>query len=211
MLDGYTPERGQTFNPVHDSMLQRRAENLHRARNRAVRLCFVYGYDPLAQTVDIVLMDDRRAHPIYTIPIAGAGGNGARVIRAWKGGPTELKPDIGLLVVPRLGGGRRFLDFVRRDTRNLYDHLEETAIFLGGIPAALGAGEVQTANAVAASPALHQIGPRDNGFVNPQGAGILIKENGDVVVRGTRVLLDPVAVNGGDVPPVSDTVFAGRT
>lgn len=218
VLDGYSAERGQTRNPVFEAQLQQRSENLQRARNPAVRLCMVYDYDPLNQTVDVVLMDDRRAQPIRGVPIAGTGGQGMRVIRAWKGLLETDKPDIGYLLFPRLGGGRRFLDYIRRDVRGLYAHIEETAIFGGGLPATLGAGERPQEN-YNASPALHQIGKKDNGLLKPSGAGVLIKDNDDLVLRGRRIYLmgleqteanmDPVALQGGVSPPASSIVFSG--
>lgn len=218
-LDGYSAERGQTPNPVHQALLQRRAEDLQYTRNRAVRLCLVYDYDPANQAVDVVLMDDRRSPPIRSVPIAGAGGQGIRYIRSWKGVLQTDKPDIGILVFPRLGGGRRFLDFIRRDTKNLYAHIEETAIFMGGIPAAISAGEVPLANLAVAAPLLHQIGKGDNGVVKPSGAGFVVKENDDLVLRGRRIYfmgldqteanMEAVALQGGDVPPASTRVFSG--
>lgn len=220
-LDGYSPERGQTRNRLNDRHLDQRADDLRRSKDPICRLVFVYDYDPVNQTVDVVPADDRGSQPIRGIPIGGSGGHGVRFIRAWQGTKQTNKPDIGVILYPRVGGGRRILDFIRRDTNALYERIERTAVFLGGFPAAIAAGETPVANVVATTPLLHQIGKGDNGIVKSSGAGFMVKESDDVVIRGKRVILlgmdqteadlDPVAVNGGDVPPVSDTVFAGRT
>lgn len=188
MLDGYTAERGETRNAAHESLLQKRAELLQAAKNRLCDLVYVYDYDHVNQTVDVVLANDRRAQPIRGIPIAGTGGHGVRNIRAWKGIVQDPDtPDIGVIVYPKLGGGRKFIDFVRRDAQFTYANVQQTAIFFGGIPAALTAGETRIANLVAGMPLLHQLGKTDNGMVAPSGAGFLVKENGDIVIRGNRV------------------------
>lgn len=218
-LEGYSAERGQSPHRLHEHQLERRVLDLWAARNPASDLVFVYDYDPAEQTVDVVLMNDRRSPPIRKIPIGGAGGNGLRYIRSWKGTLQTDKPDIGVVLYPRLGGGRRFLDFIRRDTNAVYLHIEKTAVFLGGFPAPRAAGEPAQAN-YSATPALHQIGKNDNGLLKPSGAGFLVKDNDDLVLRGKRILMlgldqteedaEPVAITGGDVPPISSRVYAGN-
>lgn len=218
MLREYSAERGQTGNSIDINQALRSGQFMQMAKNATCELVYVDSYDPMNQTVDVVLANDKRSQPIRAIPIAGTGGNGVRFIRSLKG-KESATPDIGIIIFARLGGGRKFIDFVRRDTKNLHAAIERTAIFFGGIPAAISAGEIRTGNLVATNPLLHQIGKEDNGIVKPSGAGFMVKENDDLVLRGrhiyflgldqTEANVNPVAITGGDVTPTTDLVSSG--
>lgn len=191
MLDGYRSNRGPTPNRLEDQLLQKRAERLEGARKRDIDLVYVYDYDHLQQTVAVVLANDRLALPIAGVPIAGAGGRGMRYIRPWKGlksGTTE--PDVGFIVYPRLGGGRALLDYVRRDLRYTYSHIQDTAIFIGGIPISL---EASIATLAAGTPAAHEIGPDTTALVDEAGAGIIVNRTAaglrQVILRGDQIYL----------------------
>lgn len=191
MLDGYRADRGATPNRLHDHLLDKRAEQLERARKRDVDLVYVYDYHPLDQTVDVVLANDRRSLPLTGVPIAGSGGRGLRYIRPWKGIKSgETKPDVGLIVYPRLGGGRSLIDYVRRDLRYTYNHIQDTAIFFGGIPTSL---ETAIPNLVAGTPAAHEIGPETTALVDEVGAGVILNVTPaglrQLVLRGDQIYL----------------------
>jgi hypothetical protein len=187
-LDGYSAYRGETPSALRSQQFEERAVGLRVAAKVDSDIVFVHGYDPIAQTVSVLLASDRGAKPLRDIPIAGAGGNGLRIIRAWKSVSETDKPDIGVLVYPRIGSLRKALDYIRRDANATFARIERTAIFFGGIPASASAGESPTANVVATAPALHQIGKGDNGIVSPRGAGILVKEDDTLVLRGRKIV-----------------------
>lgn len=212
-LHGYTPRRDATPHQLHERQLDLRAEELRAARKPECSLVFVYDYDPVKQTVDVVLAGDRRAPPLRGIPISGAGGHGLRHIHAWKGLTQTDKPDIGYILYPRVGGGRKILDFIRRDLNDSYARIERTAIFCGGLPAAISAGETPVANVVAANPAMHQIGKDDNGIVDTTGAGFLLKVTPDgkrrVILRADEVFFLGLDQTVDDAQPVARQGDAG--
>jgi hypothetical protein len=160
----------------------------------------VYDYDFVNQRVDLILRNHPGSSIIRGVPIAGGTGTFRviqpfRTAKDWLGADPKpfAFPDMGLLMFTRTDATRSWSTYhvnedVRIDPTSPLIHGKMGGFFIPG-----GWLENDTAptvmDPVATNAQPDDLGPDDFGFVHKSGACILFKDDGTVVIKGTKVYL----------------------
>lgn len=192
--------RGARPNPSSNALQSLRGLDARTKEVYTWDYAVVTRYDHVSGLVDVRIKLDSGGMDIKNVPVWGRGGSRFRF--GWSmvaaqfdpADPRRIvnKPDVGMLLYPRLDSTRALEDFqLRPRPFTSQTHRATQGIFMPGV---LVAGQETLANThidpdylldnnVFTEVLEHEVGHRDSFFLNPQGFGIIIKESGRVVIR----------------------------
>lgn len=198
--------RGPRANPASEAMRDLRGLHAHSRENYTWDFAIVTRYDHVAGRVDVRIKLDSGGMDVRGVPVWGRGGGRFRF--GWSmvsaqfdaADPTRIinKPDVGMLLYPRLDSTRALEDFqLRPRPWTSQTHRASQGIFLPGVPidaqdliknthidpAYLFDLGIGGAKGVYTPVQEQEFGPRDSFFLNPDGFGFIIKESGRIVIR----------------------------